>query len=38
LAQLFDLTRYRLPVNTMKGYKLTVLPPQVCLKPLAMSI
>jgi hypothetical protein len=27
LAQLFDLTGYRLPSNTMKAYKLTTPPP-----------
>jgi hypothetical protein len=38
LAQLFDLIRYRLPSNTMKAYKLTAPPPQVCQNPPTMSI
>jgi hypothetical protein len=32
LAQLFDLSRYRLPSNIMMAYKLTAPPPQVCPK------
>jgi hypothetical protein len=32
LAQLFDLIGYRQLSNTMKAYKLTAPPPQVCLK------
>jgi hypothetical protein len=32
LAQLFNLSGYRLPSNTMKAYKLTAPPPQACPK------
>jgi hypothetical protein len=32
LAQLFNLSGYHLPSNTMKAYKLTAPPPQVCPK------
>jgi hypothetical protein len=32
LAQLFDLSGYRLLPNAMKAYKLTAPPPQVCSK------
>jgi hypothetical protein len=40
LAQLFNLSGYRLPSNTIKAYKLTAPPPQVCLKspPLLIDI
>jgi hypothetical protein len=38
LAQLFDLSGYRLPSNTMKAYKLIVSPPQVCPKSPIVSI
>jgi hypothetical protein len=38
LAQLFNLTGYRLLSNTMKAYKLTAPPPQVCPKSPRVSI
>jgi hypothetical protein len=38
LAQLFDLSGYRLPSNTMKAYKLIAPPPQVCPKLPTVSI
>jgi hypothetical protein len=38
LAQLFDLSRYRLLSNAMKAYKLTAPPPQVCPKSPTLSI
>jgi hypothetical protein len=38
LAQLFNQLGYRLPSNTMKAYKLTTPPPQVCLKSPIVSI
>jgi hypothetical protein len=38
LAQLFNLTGYCQLSNTMKAFKLTALPPQVCLKSPTMSI
>jgi hypothetical protein len=36
LAQLLDLARYRLLPNTMRAYKLTSPPPQVCAKSSAI--
>jgi hypothetical protein len=38
LGQLFDLTGYRYLASMMKAYKLTTLPPQVCLKSPLVSI
>jgi hypothetical protein len=38
LAQLFDLTGYHHLSSTVKAYKLTTPPPQVCLKSPPMSI
>jgi hypothetical protein len=38
LAQVFDLTGYHHLSSTMKAYKLTTPPPQVCLKSPPVSI